>query len=72
MVVYLLKMLWGVTEANSNGIHRQPEQLWPQSPRSPQRDADPTVSLTTPMVFTVTRFKACDFLELCVLETVSS
>lgn len=54
----------GFTDSLSSCSHRA------QGHRS--GDADPTVSLTTPMVFTVTRFKACDFLELCVLETVSS
>lgn len=59
----------GVTEATGVGCT---DSLSSCSHGHHSSDTDRAVSITTPGVFTVTGFQASDFLELCVLETVSS
>lgn len=59
----------GVTEATGVGCT---DSLSSCSHGHPSSDTDHTINITTPRVFTVTGFQASDFLELFVLETVSS
>lgn len=62
----------GVTEATGMGCTDSLSSCSHGAHGHHSSDTDHAVSITTPRVFTIIGFQASDFLELFVLETVSS